>query len=383
MKLLAMAGRSRYARYLCCTLLLAATTPGSAAGGSELNLEEAVRLAQDNDPWLTGSELRQHALEAQSTAAGSLPDPVVNLGFANLPTDSWDFDQEAMTQFKVGVSQMFPRGDTRALDSKRLALLGSQQPLRREDRRAQVAVSISQLWLEAYRARESIRLIEADRELFEHLVDVAESSYASALGRTRQQDLVRAQLELTRLEDRLASLHERHEVARSQLGEWLRPVPPAGLALDPARTITSFELVDELPEVRLLQPQLYSPTGLPPAEQVASYLSRHPAIVSIDREIAAGRAGVELAEQKYRPQWQLNASYGYREDDPWAMTGQTSSPLASPSIYRCSLRDDRPTTPVRYRWSRGAAHRTSPVAAQDDGGVRGAAGETSAPGAAA
>ena len=33
-------------------------------------------------------------------------------------------------------------------------------------------------------------------ELFEHLVDVAQSSYASALGRTRQQDLVRAQLEL-------------------------------------------------------------------------------------------------------------------------------------------------------------------------------------------
>ena len=159
-----------------------------------LTLAQAVDIAQRNDPWLAGSELRQRAVEAQSTAAGTLPDPVVNLGFANVPTDTFDFDQEAMTQFKVGVSQTFPRGDSRALSSKRLALLGSQFPHQRDDRRARVAVNISNLWLEAFRARESIRLIELDRELFEHLVDVAQSSYATALGRTRQQDLVRAQL---------------------------------------------------------------------------------------------------------------------------------------------------------------------------------------------
>ena len=180
----------RAARCLLLTFTVGLVQPLQAA----LTLEEAVTIARDNDPWLKGSELRESALLAESSAAGTLPDPVVSVGVANLPTDSWDFDQEAMTQFKVGVMQRFPRGDSRELERRRLEILGSGHPHQRSDRRARLAVNISQLWLEAYRARETIRLIEHDRELFEHLVDVAQSSYASALGRTRQQDLVRAQL---------------------------------------------------------------------------------------------------------------------------------------------------------------------------------------------
>jgi outer membrane protein TolC len=290
----------RRLRWLLLVLVLGQALPLRAA----LTLEQAVALAGDSDPWLQGSELRESALLAQSTAAGTLPDPVVSLGVANLPTDSWDFDQEAMTQFKVGVSQRFPRGDSRQLERERLALLGSEHPHQRAERRARLEVNISRLWLEAFRARESIRLIEQDRELFEHLVDVAQSSYASALGRTRQQDLVRAQLELTRLEDRLAVLHEHWEMSRSRLGEWLPSAPGAQLRLD-----------DSLPAISLLQPQLYRQEVVS-ASELGTLLSAHPAIRSIDRRIDASKTGIALAEQKYRPQWSVNASYGYREDDP-------------------------------------------------------------------
>ena len=290
----------RRLRWLLLVLVLGQALPLRAA----LTLEQAVALAGDSDPWLHGSELRESALLAQSTAAGTLPDPVVSLGVANLPTDSWDFDQEAMTQFKVGVTQRFPRGDSRQLERERLALLGSEHPHQRAERRARLELNISRLWLEAFRARESIRLIEQDRELFEHLVDVAQSSYASALGRTRQQDLVRAQLELTRLEDRLAVLHEHWEMSRSRLGEWLTSAPGSELRLD-----------DSLPAISLRQPQLYRQEVVS-ASELGTLLSAHPAILSIDRRIDASKTGIALAEQRYRPQWSVNASYGYREDDP-------------------------------------------------------------------
>lgn len=280
---------------------------------SALTLTEAVGIAQRNDPWLAGNEFRQQAIEAQGTAAGTLPDPVVSLGFANLPTDSFDFDQEAMTQFKVGVSQMFPRGDSLALNQKRLALLGSQYPYQRNDRRARVAVNIAHLWLEAFRAQETIRLIEQDRELFEHLVDVAQSSYSTAIGRTRQQDLVRAQLELTRLEDRLTVLHERQDMSRSKLNEWLGSAPVAGQWQG---ADVELDLSAALPQIALRHAALYEPSADASPQQIAAYLKEHPAILSLDRKIDASEAGVELAEQKYRPQWSVNASYGYREDDP-------------------------------------------------------------------
>ena len=150
------------------------------------------------------------------------------------------------------------------------------------------------MWLEAYRNKHAIRLIEKDRELFEHLVDVAESSYTSVVGKTQQQDLVRAQLELTRLDDRLTVLQQRQEMSLAKLTEWLPGIGPEGITLS-----------DTLPVLALNS-----------SEQIAQVLLAHPRIKTFDQKIAATGTGVELAKQKYRPQWGLNASYGYRDDTP-------------------------------------------------------------------
>jgi outer membrane protein TolC len=291
-------------------VLHALTLPAYAA----MTLDEVVRKAQENDPWLVGSVHRQQALQAQSTAQSTMPDPMLSVGLANLPTDTFDFDQEAMTQFKVGVTQTIPRGDSLQLRQQQLATLGNQQSLMREDRKAKVAVGVSHLWLDSWRAAETIRLIEDDRELFEHLVDVAQSSYSSAVGRTRQQDLVRAQLELTRLEDRLTSLHERLEISQSQLSEWL--LPGGAGAYDQWRYARpdSLELPPGQPVLDLAQPELFRKDYRPDAQEIATHLISHPAILNLDTKIAASATGVQIAEQKYKPEWKVNASYGYRDD---------------------------------------------------------------------
>jgi hypothetical protein len=61
-----------------------------------------------------------------------LPDPKVSLGIMNLPTDTWDLDQEGMTQLKVGVSQMFPRGDSLEIKKDQLQIESTKFPLLRE-----------------------------------------------------------------------------------------------------------------------------------------------------------------------------------------------------------------------------------------------------------
>lgn len=267
-----------------------------------LTLEQAVALARSQDPWLRGSHYREQALQDESVAAGTLPDPVLSLGMANLPADNFSFGREPMTQFRIGVSQMFPRGDSRALRQRQLRERGAEQPPLRRDRLSRITALVSKLWLEAYRNRETIRLIENDRALFEYLVDVVESGYASAGGTTRQQDLLRAQLELTRLADRLTVLQQRQETALAKLSEWL-----------PGMTPKDIRLADNLPAPDSAR------TFLLMADQstrLAEALSTHPRIEALDRKIAVAATGVELAKQKYQPQWGVNAAYGYRGDDP-------------------------------------------------------------------
>ena len=187
----------------------------------ELTLDHSINLALANDPWLASNLARERALQAQSEMAKSLPNPRLAISAMNLPTDGFRFNQEPMTQLNLGFSQMFPRGDSLALRSQQLQQTGAEQPLLRLERQADVTSTVSQLWLDAYKAQQSIRLIDANRVLFEQLVEVTSASYASAMGRTRQQDIIRAQLELTTLDERLSRLDEQKRVALQRLAGWL------------------------------------------------------------------------------------------------------------------------------------------------------------------
>ncbi|WP_445771927.1 TolC family protein, partial [Rheinheimera sp.] len=268
-----------------------------------LSLDEAIQIALTNDPWLAGSQYSQNALNDEAKASATLPDPKVSLMAGNLPTDSFSISQEPMTQLSASVTQMFARGETLALTKRQKQQLAQQHPFLRADRRAKVTTTVIQLWLDAYQAQESIRLIEQDRALFEQLVDVAQVGYSSALGNARQQDVIRAQLELTRLSDRLTMLWQQQEAAQNRLSEWV------GVAADNA-------LAPDLPT--LTPARAWSPQAVEYDNELARYewIRHHPAIQALDMYVDATQTGVDLAQQKYKPEWGVTAQYGYRANDP-------------------------------------------------------------------
>ena len=273
-----------------------------------LTLATAVSVAQQNDLWLIGNKHSQDVMEAASVSAGTLPDPKISIAFANMPTNTFDFGQEPMTQFKVGMSQMFPRGESLAIKQRQLRIIGRQFPYQREDRKAKVTVMVSQLWLDVYKAQKSIALIEKDRALFEQLADVAAASYSSAIGKTRQHDIIRAQLEMTRLEDRLTMLLQKQETFRQKLNEWLYEDVKAAAS-------SGIQLSSVLPNIVLLNAELFRSDSGMTASVLFDVLSQHPSIKALEKKVSASRAGVELARQKYKPTWGVNASYAYRDDD--------------------------------------------------------------------
>lgn len=286
-----------------------------------LRLETAVKAALVNDPWVVRNQHAEDAVASMSVAAGTLPDPKISLALANLATDTFEFDQEPMTQFKVGVTQMFPRGDTLALKQKQLELVSAQFPFQRQDRRAKTVVMVSNLWLEAYKAQESIALIEQDRPLFEQLADIAEASYSSALGRTRQQDIIRAQLELTRLDDRLTMLRQKKEMVIETLSEWLSQNFRQEYLHDQAAgsgmvSWSRLELQRVLPDIAMLNAPLYTTDRETDPQALYEYFSKHPSVAALEQKIRASDTDIDLARQNYKPEWSVNASYGYRDDAP-------------------------------------------------------------------
>jgi outer membrane protein TolC len=300
------------------TLLATFNASISYATETPLSFAQAIKVAQKNDPWLDGSRHKQKSLESLSYAANTQPDPKVSVAFANLPTNGFDFSQEGMTQFKVGVSQVFARGDSLAIKNQQLQLESQQQPLQRQERQNKVAVTVGSLWLDLYRIQKSISLIEQNRSLFEQLNQLAEASYSSGLGKTRQHDIVRAQLELTRLEDRLNQLKQEQNRYQGMLAQWLSNYTLKGNSTEQTTSKNNLSMTvvsDELPQLIIQKKSAIYGENKLTNEQLAMIFADHPAVKVIDKKVAVTRVEVDLAEQKYRPQWGVNASYGYRADD--------------------------------------------------------------------
>jgi outer membrane protein TolC len=217
------------------------------------------------------------------------------------------------------------------------------EPLRRAERRAAIRAEVSNLFLDAYLAQASRHLIEEDRGLFEQLVDAAAAQYTSAAGRARQQDLIRAQLELIRLDDRLTQLNQQQEVAQRRLAEL---VPAAW----------RMPVADGLPDLRSKAvEQLLAGSSSP--RTLYTQLEGHPAVFTVDRQLESVATGTDLARQKYRPGFGLRAQYGYRAEDP---TGRSRDDLLTLGItFDLPLfRGDRQDREVNAAVAREAAART-------------------------
>jgi hypothetical protein len=302
-----------YSRFsLRLIVMLIGTLPFCAIASitiASITMQDAIKIAILHDPWLTGNQLQEQALREASKGANNFPDPMLSMGLLNLPSDGFAFDQEPMTQFKVGVAQTFPRGDSLAIKQQQLSYQADQHPYQREDRKAKIRVTVSQLWLNAIKADQTIRLIERDRVLFEQLVDIVKASYSSAQENTRQQDVISTQLELARLDDRLTAVNSQRDIALTNLSEWLSPA--AQLAVyETFAANTSIPTSPELPDAFTVLLQRADNMGL------LQLLTQHPALLAIEQSARAGDTAVNLAQQKYKPQWGVNASYAYRDDHP-------------------------------------------------------------------
>ena len=260
----------------------------SVAPGSELTLQDAEQLALGYDPAVMAFDSRAQAYDDQAVADGQLPDPRLKLGTMNVPVDTFDFDQESMTQLQVGIQQAFPPGDTLRYRQEYTQALSDGQSARQQERRLAVLQEVRRLYLELYFQVQSGQVLQLNRELFNELRDTTQRQYAA--GRNNQHDVLRAQLELSLVDDRILEVQREIEAARGALSRYLpqanaqRPLPADFPALPP----------------------------LPGLEQVRGGLTMHPLIAIEDAAVLASKKKIDEAEQKYKPGFNVDVTYGSR-----------------------------------------------------------------------
>ncbi|MGI9288740.1 MAG: TolC family protein [Pseudomonadales bacterium] len=276
---------------LCCGLLLGlATAPLNA-----LTLAKAEQLALANEPGI--SNIRQQALALRDIAVadGQLPDPELQIGGLNLPTDTFDLDQEPMTQIRVAMKQEFPAGGTLAMRKERTLFVAEGMDFKAQERRLAVLRELRTSWYEAVYWQDATDIYAKDRGLFAQLLDTTRSLYR--VGRKGQQDVIRAELEISQLNDRLLQTKIQRDIQHNAIARW---VGPAALASDFTPRWATLE-------TRSLVGRDH--------HAVAQTLQHHPLLQSFASQVKASEQSLDLAKESYKPRWALELGYGIRDGD--------------------------------------------------------------------
>ena len=294
--------------FLALAVLVAELLISYAAAAQDmipLTLQEAEELALYDEPGQNSLRFRAGALRDESVAGGQLPDPTMRIGVANFPIQSGGFSSEGMTQAQLGIRQVFPGGDTRKLTTEKFRTLADEMSHKVDSRGRDVLAAVRVAWLETHFWREAHQIAMESRPFFDDLVTITRSLYS--VGRKSQQDVLRADLELRRLDDRIIDMSKQHSRSRAALSQWVG-----------------------VESVRLIAADLPEWTAVPPLEVLKADLRNHPALLAADASVGAGRISVDLAEQKYKPDWALDLVYGYR--DGFLTNGQPRSDFVSLSV---------------------------------------------------
>ncbi len=259
-----------------------------------LTLQQAEQIALTEEPGLISQHWKAKSLMAKSVADSQLMDPKLQIALSNLPTDSFDFGQEAMTQFKVSYLQQFPSGDSLELKQQKIVKQSELIQSTMANRNLTILKNVRLTYLEAYYWEQAKKTILKNKKLFTQLVEIVQSLFA--VGRNDQQDLIRAQLELSRLDDRLAKIEQNIITQRSRLSRWV------------GMENSSKNLSAEIPDLPISQP-------MHDFENLTKYFQLHPKIQQIDKQIEITRKDIELVDESLNPGWGLNVSYGYRGED--------------------------------------------------------------------
>ena len=280
---------------LVLSIWLLLTVAANSESDSPLPHELGILLTEglQQNLQLQSLSAQVEQLKREIGFAGALDDPRIGLGLLNVPTDTFSLDQEPMTQKQISFAQKLPLFGKLDLKSKRAAILALRQQIILEAKRLEVARQISTSYYELAFVRSSIDTNAKLSDLVESLLQIAESRYST--GKALQQDVLQAQVELSKLLDEKISLRRRERTIEARLNALLSRDAFAPVKTGPLPTFG---------EVRLDLKELHQ-----------KGLEQNRAIAVKRAEIDQAELEVALARKQYWPDMDLRFAYGQRDED--------------------------------------------------------------------
>ena len=259
-------------------------------------LAEAVAQALKGHPDIVAAERRHDAARQRPIQERSLPDLMVSGGYsaAGNPLPGAGLGTEPNANIGIMVSQELPypgKRDARAAVASREA---DAEFLQIEAARLSIASRVKQAYYALAYAQAIGAVLERNRELLATLLKVSQQRYA--VGQAAQQDVIKAQTQLSVLELQQQRIQQLRRAREGELN--------ALLTRPPGTPIGQTE------DLRFV------PFAEPLGQLVARSVANAPMLKREQLMIERSRLAVDVARLEYKPNFTLSGGYAYAGSMP-------------------------------------------------------------------
>lgn len=270
-------------------LLLAAVVIPAGAQESRLSLRELTAEAIKNNPEIVAAQKGYEAARQRPTQESSLPDPMISLGYTSVgnPLPGAGLGSQVLSNIGVMYSQELPypgklklRGEIASKEAD--AVFQGYQAV-------QLGV-ISRLKQAYYRLQYTYAasdLLNRNRELLNKLVSVTEARYS--VGKAAQQDVFKAQTQVSILETRLVKLEQERISSEAEVNS----------------------ILDRLPGTPVGRPEDFKPKEqMPTLEELYAATAQNSPMLGRDQKmIQRSELAVNSTRKEYYPDMTLTGGY--------------------------------------------------------------------------
>jgi outer membrane protein, heavy metal efflux system len=269
----------------------------AAAEQPTVSLDELIAQLAQNNLQIQAAENGYQASLARPSQARTLPDPLVAFVSKNSngnPLPFTELGKDPLSSVGFMWEQEFPYPGKLKLAGKiaekETVAMGAEVDLTKWAMIAQ----LKQVYYEYFRTDRSLDVLNESMDLLKRFEEIAEARYR--VGEGIQQDVLRAQLEISILSQRTTRLEQERASAIADINRLLNrsidsPLPKPDAITESTLAISVEKLQQEY---SLLAPMIRSREALMEREQV----------------------NVELAKKQYRPDFITSAEYGYSPNFP-------------------------------------------------------------------
>ncbi|MGB8658379.1 MAG: TolC family protein [Candidatus Zixiibacteriota bacterium] len=253
----------------------------------ELVLDSLIAQALRANPDLKAAESRYKAFEAQVPQAGSLPNPMFQATISNVSAKSWTLGKTLMSGHEYMLSQTIPFPGKLGFAQKASRGMAQQSEQEYQSTKSFVLSELKQNYYQLYQLQKSIWITQENKQLLEDFAKIAATRYS--VGEGLQQDVLKAQVEVSKMIDELISMEEMRRTTQAKINVLLARDPQDSLGETEELTLQSLSLSEE--ELQNLA------------------IQNNPGLKGMEFEINAAESEYKMARREYWPDFALSLSY--------------------------------------------------------------------------